>query len=350
MGSSRASGLVNAVLRRLAREWKQLELPSLETDPLEHLTHALSMPQWIAKRLLDLYGPEQAAAFAKASNQPAPITIRANRLRISRDELLERVHETDLDATPCSIAPDGIRLSHTGRDPGCDPDFREGLYTVQDEASQLIIGLLDPQPGEQILDTCAAPGTKTTGIAERLGDSGIVLALDRNARRLGLVSRAARRLSLPAIHVLHRDASKDLLDLPLSVENADIAGNRFDRILVDAPCSGLGTLRRNPDARWRIREGDSAHLAALQARLLQCAAAVLRPGGSLVYSTCTVLAEENELLIDRFLEQNPMLRQLGRNELPGHLAPLLGEDGTLRSTPQQHDTDGFFAVRLERSE
>ncbi len=348
-GNTRATGLVNAVLRRLSREWQTITPPRLEDDALAHLVHALSLPEWMARRLLDIYGPTVAAEFAKACNQPPQITVRANRTRSNRDALLETIRQRVPKASPGQFGPDAIHIGHIG-DLGRDPAFREGLYSVQDEASQLVIELLDPEPGEFILDTCAAPGSKTTAIAERLAGSGSVLALDRNERRLKLVSQSVRRLELANIHTLKRDATLPLTDIKIPGRPDDAGLPRFDRILVDAPCSGLGALRRNPDARWRVREGDPARLAEIQHTILIRAAAVLRRGGTLVYSTCTVLPEENEDQVTHFLEQNPNFRQIPRCELPTSLATITDEAGTMRLTPHEHGTDGFYAARLERIE
>ncbi len=344
-GNAPAAGLVNAVLRRVAREAKDVVLPELSKDPLGHLVHALSMPVWIAERMITLYGAEEAAALAEASNQAPPLVARANRLRTSRDELLPMLVAQYPDACTGELALDAIRLGHGG-DPGLDPNFRDGLYTIQDEASQLVVELLDPQPDDWVLDTCAAPGSKTTGIAERLADAGGVLALDRKPRRLAMVARAARRLGLPRIYTLERDAARSLEDLPLP---SAMRAQQFDRILVDAPCSGLGTLRRNPDARWRLQQEDPERLIATQSSLLSCAAAILRPGGVLVYSTCTFLPEENEELIAHFLKQNEHFRLTPRDQLPARLDPVLDDEGILRCLPHRHNADGFFAARLERT-
>jgi len=349
VGNFRATGLVNAVLRRLAREWPTIVPPRLETDPLDHLIHALSMPGWMARRLFDLYGPQGAAAFAKASNQPPQITVRANRTRTNRDTLLAELKKMYPRAKSGTLGPDAIHLGHIG-DLGRDPAFRAGLHSVQDESSQLVVDLLDPQPGEFILDICAAPGSKTTGIAERLAGRGSVLALDRNAKRLKLVNQAVRRLQLEGIHTVVRDASLSLSDLRIPGQEDDVMPPRFDRVLVDAPCSGLGTLRRNPDARWRVRAKDPERLAEIQHTLLIRAASVLRRGGNLVYSTCTVLPEENEEQIEQFLEQNPNFRQVEPADLPAHLRDVTDGAGNMKLTPHEHGSDGFFAVRLERFE
>jgi len=211
---------------------------------------------------------------------------------------------------------------------------------VQDEASQLVISLLDPQPGEQVLDVCAAPGGKSTAIAERVGPEGRVLALDRHERRLELAGRAARRLSLGNLACRVADASRSLRDVATP--------KRFDRVLVDAPCSGLGTLRRNPDARWRVRPTDPARLAEVQLVILRNAAPALSDGGVLVYSTCTTLPEENEGVIEAFLADSNEFESLPAEDVPEDVRPLVGSDGVMRCLPHLHDADGFVAHRIRR--
>jgi 16S rRNA (cytosine967-C5)-methyltransferase len=353
LGAERATGLVNAVLRRLANEHREIALPRLEEDPAAHLVHALSLPEWIADLWLETYGPDDAAALARASNEPPPLTVRTNIRRISRDALLEKLRPRFPDARACRYARHGIQLGRRG-DPARDPAFLEGLFSVQDEAAQLVVDLLDPQPGELVLDVCAAPGGKTAAISERIGEHGGVLALDRHAGRLGLVARGVRRLGLDSVHTLQRDASRSLADLPRAwLDDLSASAPRpeplcFDRVLVDAPCSGLGTLRRNPDARWRLSPDSPLEHSRLQRSILARAAAVLRPGGCLVYSTCTLHPEENERVVQTFLDDDPRFRPADASGLPGDLAPLLSQDGSLRCFPHVHDTDGFFAVRLER--
>ena len=339
-GAERASGYVNAVLRRLAAQHESMPLPALAADPLGHLVHALSLPAWLAERWLARFGPEEAAALAESLNRVPPRTVRASRLHGGRDALLAELRERHPDAAACRLAPDGIVLGRRG-DPGLDPAFRDGRFTVQDEASQLVVELLDPQPGDRALDVCAAPGTKATAIAERVGDSGSVLACDRHERRLGLVLRDARRLGLTNLSTLVRDASQPLPE-PLV--------GAFDRVLVDAPCSGLGSLRRNPDARWRVRPEDVPRLAELQSAILRSAARGSRVGGALVYSTCTLLPEENEAVVERFLREAPGFRLVARAALPPALRPVAEECGFVHVLPHRHDADGFFAARIERCE
>ncbi len=339
MGWARASGLVNAVLRQLSRKKESLPFPELGTDPLAHLVHALSLPEWIARRWLEALGPEAAAALARAANETPPLTARANRLLTTRDALLAELATRWADVQPARYAPLALSLGH-GVDPGSDPAFREGRFTIQDEASQLVVLLLDPQPGERVLDLCAAPGAKTTGIAECVGASGLVVACDRNQRRLDLVGRATRRLGLANVHLAQADGTQPLGALP---------GAPFARVLVDAPCSGLGTLRRNPDARWRLRPEDAATLAVTQRALLENAAREVIPGGTLVYSTCTLLSEENEAVVASFLAQHPEFSLTPRAALPEAVRPFVEADGFMRTWPQRHGTDGFFAARFTRA-
>jgi 16S rRNA (cytosine967-C5)-methyltransferase len=338
-GMGRATGLVNAVLRRLSLEHDKVRLPSVQDDPVAHLTHALSLPRWLAERWIERFGIEGAVEFARASNQLPPLTIRANRARADAGGLLQDLVENFPDAASCRFARDGIVLGRKGN-PARDQGFLAGRFTVQDEASQLVVAMLDPQPGERVLDLCAAPGGKTTAIAERVGPSGSTVAVDRNARRLDLVQRAVRRLGLSGIRTVVRDATRSLAEL------APPGG--FDRVLVDAPCSGLGTLRRNPDAKWRVRPGDPARLAEIQQALLGSAAAVLRPGGVLVYSVCTVLAEENEEIARHFLRKSRDFTVVPKAALPDEVEAVANSDGFLQTFPHTCDTDGFFAARFER--
>lgn len=340
LGSERATGLVNAVLRRLTRDHDHIELPTLEKDPVGHLTHTLSYPAWMAERWIALFGDQEAAALAREMNVVPPRTLRTNPHAVDRQTLLADLRQRFPDATPSGVAPLGIRLGARGN-PGQDPAFLDGRCTVQDEASQLIVELLDPQAGERILDACAAPGTKTTAIAERVGPSGSVTALDRHPRRLELVGRDARRLGLGNIACREHDATRPLGD--------PVASDRFDRVLVDAPCTGLGSIRRNPDARWRVTDSDPARLARLQKAILENSAAALKPGGCVVYSTCTFLPEENEAVIEAFLAGAHDFRRVEQAALPATVRPFTDAGGTFHTWPHRHDTDGFFAVRLERN-
>lgn len=347
--AERATGLVNAVLRRVAREHAGWPLPRVEEDPVAHVRDACSMPEWLARRFVEAWGAPAAAAFAAACNAPPPLAVRVNRARHTRDALLETLRERHPEAYPCPLAPHGIVLARKG-DPRRDPGFVAGDFTVQDEASQLVLEMLGACGDEHVLDACAAPGTKTTGIAEALGAGGTVLALDRHAERLKLIARATRRLGLTGVRTLVQDATRSLDDLPAGGEPEARAVDRpFDRILVDAPCSGIGALRRNPDARWRVQPEDPARLALTQGRILDRVVGVLRPGGTLVYSTCTVLEEENEKVVDAFLDRHADCRLAPVDTLPAAVRPCVDERGLLRTRPDLHDADGFFAARIVKA-
>ncbi len=337
-GASRASGFINGVLRQLTRELEQIRFPDFETDPLGYIVHHLSLPEWIAVRWIDRHGAEETAALARAANERPPVTIRANPRRQSRDELADSLRERFPEIAACDVASHGLVLGGS-LVPGKEPGFRDGCFTVQDEASQAVIDLLDPQVGDRVLDTCAAPGTKATGIAERIGDEGEVMAVDRHERRLALVGRDARRLGLDNLRARCLDATTKL---------AEVSDTPFDRTLVDAPCSGLGTLRRNPDARWRVRSDDPERLAETQKKLLEAAAEQTRAGGVLVYSTCTIEPEENEAVVDVMLNaESSRLRLADPGRFPEALRPWLDERGFLRSYPHRSGADGFFAARFD---
>ncbi len=342
----RATGFVNAVLRQLARrvgegvkDEDRLPLPELARDPLAHLMHALSLPEWIAKRWLKAYGPVDAAALARASNAPPPLCARVNPLRAERQALLDELRARRPEASACTYALAGVQLGHHGN-PESDPAFLEGRLTIQDEASQLVVVLLDPQPGERILDLCAAPGVKTTAIAEQVGPSGSVTAVDRNERRLGLVGRSCRRLGLENVVPLHADIRDE------GFAPGQLPGAPFDRVLLDAPCTGLGTLRRNPDARWRLDPDDPARLARTQATLLKNAAAAVSPGATLVYSTCTITPEENEDVVQSLLASDATLELAHAQSEP--LSAFSDERGFIRTWPHRHGMDGFFVARIAR--
>ena len=329
-GLRRADGFVNAVLRSLVREADSISFPSLDEDPVGYLVQWGSLPEWLAERWLDQFGASEAAALAEACTKPPPRTI-----RVSEWADLEGVAKR-LGGRRCRYAPRGLTGLRT--DPVRDPGFERGEFSVQDEAAQLVPLLLGAGEGETVVDCCAAPGGKALQLAELVGAKGEVVALDSNPSRLGLIHRAAARLGLRNVRALERDAS----------EGFDLRGQQhFKRILVDAPCSGLGVLRRNPDARWRIPGEDVVHSAGTQLAILSSAARYVEREGILVYSVCTTSPEETTGVISRFLELHPDFRvDDSRPELPPAAAELIDAEGVLRTFPHKHGCDAFYAVRL----
>ena len=324
-----AGALVNAVLRRAARE---LEVDSALgiIDPIERLAVVTSHPAWLIERWTKALGHQETESFARANNRPAPIAFRVVNQRASEDEVIAKLRASGASLEPSTIARHAWRITDQGA--LFYEQVANGEVYVQDEASQMVAQVLDAQPGENVLDLCAAPGSKTTQIADRL--KGLVIASDIHSHRLRTVKDTTKLQGLSNIRFLTLNG---LEPLPFSESS-------FDRVLVDAPCSGTGTLRRNPEIRWRISADDIDDLSSRQQRLLLNAARVVKPGGRLVYSTCSVEPDENEAVVQTFLENNINFSLLA---LPSGAALTI--PGTVRTWPQHHDTDGFFVAALQRN-
>lgn len=330
-----APAFVNAVLRALARRGAHEREPAPPRDPVEALAVRCSFPTWLAARWVARWGPAEAEALMRALNERPPLTVRANVLRATPGALAARLAaEEGLAATPTRFAPEGLLVEHGGP-PGAWRAFADGACTVQDEASMLVSRLLDPPPGGTVADVCAAPGTKSTHLAELMGDRGRLLAFDPDPARLARVREAAARLGLAAIET-HRGDVEAL---------APAFAGACDAVLVDAPCTNLGVLRRHPEVKWRRQPADLAAAARRQGAILAAAASLVRPGGRLVYATCSLEPEENEAVVGAFLAGHPDFR----SDPPAVFPLPLGADGVLRCLPHRHGTDGFTAVRLRRA-
>jgi 16S rRNA (cytosine967-C5)-methyltransferase len=312
---SSAAAFVNAVLRRAIRE-SDFD-PSFLSDPVEALAVQTSHPVWLIRQWIDSFGLSETEAFARVNNTIAPTAFRI--IEGDFQEILAQLREAGGIVEPSDVAADAWRVS------GATSLLRElattGKIYLQDEASQLVAQTVNLQPGERVLDLCAAPGGKTTLMAQRVEDSALIVASDFSEKRLANV------LKITASHNLSRIKSV-VLDATQPLPFKDSA---FDRILVDAPCSGTGTLRRNPEIRWRISEADIHELAAQQKLFLKHAARVLKPGGQLVYSTCSVEPDENEKVIAQFL----------------HEIPRFTLTKPIRLWPHREGTDGFFIASLQ---
>ncbi len=332
-----ASGLVNALLRRFLREERRVSLPATD-DLAGHLAVALSHPRWLVDRWLSEYGRAEAEALLRANNEPAPTVIRVNRLRADRQVVRSSLLDAGVAARLTVFSPDGI-IIESAIDATALPGYAAGMFTVQSEASQLVAHLLGVEPGAAVLDACAAPGGKATHVAERLGDRGRVVALDRNLHGLENLRRMTRRLGLVSVAVVRADASA----LPLRPEQ------QFDAVLLDAPCSGLGTLRQHPEIRWRRTPAQLAELGAAQLRLLAALAPRVCVGGALVYATCTLATVENEEVVHGFLASHPdFVFDDPSPWLPPPARRLVDRQRFLRTLPHRDGLDGFFAVRLKR--
>ena len=340
-GKKSAAGFVNAVLRSALRRRNSLPLPPRPDDPADreaallYLGVSWSHPEWLVKRWLDRYGFERTETWVQFNDEPAPLTLSVNRLRTTRDAVRQALAEDDVECENTALAPHGLRVVSG------NPlrQARHEQFLVQDEASQLVPLAVDAQPGERVLDLCAAPGGKTVMMSGDMRDSGVLVACDVRARRVALLRDTVRQAGVHHAYPMHVPTEGAL---PFSAD--------FDRILVDAPCSGLGTVRRDPDIKWRRHENELAGLAERQLTLLRRAASVLKPGGRLVYATCSSEPDENEMVVDRFLATEPGFRLLNlRHDGSADLAPVLDTRGMLRTLPFDHRLEAFFAAALQRT-
>jgi 16S rRNA (cytosine967-C5)-methyltransferase len=334
----RAAGFINAVLRRADRERETACWPDRESDTVAFLAARHSHPRWLIEQWSRQVGPDEMEPLAAAMSGPPPLTLRTNTLKVTREGLLELLAQGGVQAQATVFSPFGIRIL-TPTPPLSLPGFREGLFTVQDESSQLATLFLSPLPGETILDLCAAPGGKATHLAQLMENRGSILACDRDDGKLRLVRDAALRLGISIIETRKIDASG-----PLS----GLGARLFDRILLDAPCSGLGVLRRNPEAKWRLTPEDPPRMAMLQGAILRGAADRLVDGGVLLYSTCSTSMEENERLINDFVSERDDFMVEDLQKIFPDLSCLVTDHGFFRSWPHRHGMDGFTAVRLRR--
>jgi 16S rRNA (cytosine967-C5)-methyltransferase len=343
VGKRSASGFVNAILRTLSRRRESLPLPPRPTDPsdraavLDYFSVTLSHPRWLAARWLDRLGFEATEAWLKFNNSPGVLTLRANRLRTTPQQLIAQLADEGVKVRPASFAPDGLIVEegHPLRGKGLD----EGWFVVQDEASQLVPMLAGEHVSPTVLDACASPGGKTAALAGAMGGQGLLVACDVRERRIELLRRTVAAAGATNVRIVQADLLKAL---PFR--------STFACVLVDAPCSGLGTLRRDPDIRWRRRESDLVTLAAAELTMLQHAAERVASGGRLIYATCSSEPEENEGVADAFLASTPAFTPISaRATHPALAEALVDPRGHLRTEPHCHGLEAFFGAVFERT-
>lgn len=330
----RVAGLVNGILRSVQRRQERLPVPATGDDA-EDLAIRHSHPTWMVRRWLERYGRAETEALLRWNNARPTFGLRVNTLVTSVADVQQLL---DAEGAAWEASP---YLDDFLRVPRLQPVFRAGLIAdgrcaVQDESSGLVVRVLDPRPGETVVDTCAAPGGKAIYAAIRMRDEGRVLAFDVHEGRLRLVREAA---ATHGVHCIEAEVA-DLRELPEQVPDL-----QADRVLLDAPCSGTGVLAKRADLRWNRSEGDVDELAALQSTLLEAAGRLVRPGGCLVYSTCTIEPEENEQRVEAFLSEHPAFVA---DPADGPDA-LRTTEGTLKTLPHRHHVDGMFAARLRRT-
>jgi 16S rRNA (cytosine967-C5)-methyltransferase len=327
---SSATAFLNAVARRLPNTPRAA--PPLEKQPVEHLATEYSHPQWLIERWLQRFGLEECRQLLEINNSIAPLNLRVNTLKISRDEVWQRLAERGLKARQSTLSPHGVVVEAAGS-PLDWPEWPAGQIIAQDEAAQLVALLAAPQPGQTLYDLAAAPGGKSTHLAQLMNDEGRIIAADRAPGRLKLVQENAQRLGIKGIET----AAGDVQQLAAQLPPADL-------VLLDAPCLGTGTLRRRPDAKWRKTPEQLLELVALQRELLDAAATLVKPGGALVYSTCSLEPEENEEQARAFVERHPGWQI----EAESTLATVSAPEGWIQTLPQRHNSDGMFGVKFRR--
>lgn len=326
-----AAGLVNAVLRKLSQN--KDNLPAIpDRDEIRYLSIRYSHPRWLVKRLLMLLGREETETFLAANNSVAPLTVQVNPLKTTAEALCGELTEAGVTVRAHAWVPGCLELSGTG-DLTALPAFREGRLLVQDPAASLVAQAAGIAPGQRVLDVCAAPGGKSFSAAFAMGGQGSVTACDLHENKLVRIRQGAERLGIRCITT----AAADGRNFRPEWEGA------FDTVLVDAPCSGLGIIRKKPDVRYK-KADDLFALPVIQSAILENAARYVKPGGVLLYSTCTILPEENQQITDAFLAEHP---DFSRETMPLPL-PVGKVEGQMTFWPQRHETDGFYICRMKR--
>ena len=330
------AGFVNALLRSSIRQKDEIHYPDITEEATLHISINQSHPLWLVERWVKEMGIEETLKICTFNNRISSLTLRTNTLKMNRKDLLEKLRQKELKPFPTTYSEEGIVL----KDPPPTselPSIKEGLYIIQDEASQLVTAVLDPKPGERILDGCAAPGGKTTHIAQKMENQGEIYALDLGQGKLDLIEEMCQRSGIKIVKTIKGDAAQ-----PLPI----LRGLKFDRVLADVPCSGFGTLRRNPDLKWRRGEGDIKRLSELQFSILKNLSVYVKEGGVLIYSTCTIFHEENEDVVEKFLEGHPEF-QLDRIDkvLPEKYHTFI-QNRYFKTFPPKDEMDGFFVARM----
>ena len=329
------SGLVNAILRNAIRKRDRIAYPDIQEDPAYHISVFHSHPLWMVRKWIGTFGVEETAMLCKANNEIPLVALRVNILKINREKLIDECSRQGMEVKATSFSPDGLIISHPAMSVREMAFYKGGHFQIQDEASQLISRLVDPKPGENVLDVCAGTGGKTTHLAAIMNNRGRITALDIGEKKITALRKNAGRLGATNIDTQIGDARE--------MPGESFYGS-FDRILVDAPCTGLGTLRRNPEIKWRTTEGDPKKFSVLQKAILASAARYLKKGGSLIYSTCTITTEENEEVVADFMAHH---RDFICIHPPDAINSFLVDDrGYFRSYPHKHGIDGFFGAVL----
>jgi 16S rRNA (cytosine967-C5)-methyltransferase len=334
------SSFVNGLLRTVCRKKADIKFPDQETKRLDYLCAYYSYPKWLVDKWARELGVEFTEALLAAQNDFPDLNIRANTLRISRDGLIQILAGEGVPSIPLTFSPDGLALEgFKGRVDLLDA-FKKGLFQVQDQAAQIASRLLPVEPGDEVLDICSGFGGKATHLAQLMEGRGRVVCLDNSRDRLDKSVENAARLGLDSMTTIEGGA----------LQTASLLGRKFSRIMLDAPCSGLGVISRHPDIKWNRKAGDIERLAVMQKSFINAAAAVLEKGGELLYVVCTISREENEEVVKDFLEKNNDISLVNlKDRVPDWYFDLIDAQGFYRTYPQIHKMDGFFAALFKKN-
>ncbi len=330
---------VNGLLRNASSEFENVPLPDINIDPARSLSISKSFPEWLIKRWIERFGIEEAQSFCDAVNTIPPITIRTNTLKLSREELHKHIANIADNTVITRYSSEGLSFTTPSNSIPELKGFRNGWFQVQDEAAQLIAPLLNPAPENHVLDACAGLGGKTAHIAQIMKNRGNIIAMDNDAGKLNKLELEMNRLGITNVSTVQHDLNHapDSKSFP-----------QFDRILLDAPCSGLGVLRRNPDTKWAINKKAFIKLKKRQYTFLSNLAPLVRPNGILIYSVCSTEPEENEAVINLFLKNNLEFKLVLPQEEFQDKNSVFEQSGYLKTYPHKHGMDGFFAACLQR--
>ena len=332
---------VNAILRKAGTAHTEVPFPEFSRDPAASIAATQSFPEWLVERWLKRFGREECRSLCCFINTIPPITVRTNELRTNREELHRTLAQETESTTATRSSPVGLSFVNPTLPIAKMTAYQKGWFQVQDEAAQLISLFLAPLPGEKIMDACAGLGGKTGHIAQLMENKGRIIAVDKDRKKMGMLRSEMMHLGISTVTSRSLD-----LELP---PKAGVGASGFDRILLDAPCSGLGVLRRNPDAKWSLAKKNLAPFQQCQIDILTHLAPLLKVNGTLLYTVCSMEPEENEGVVEVFLHKHPgFIVERERETIPDAVRPFVDGDGFLRTFPHTHNMDGFFAVRLKR--
>jgi 16S rRNA (cytosine967-C5)-methyltransferase len=336
----RTVSYVNALLRKASIEYKNVEFPDFQKYPVASIAASQAFPEWMVQRWVNRFGSQETHKLCEAFNTIPPITVRTNRLKTDRDSLIQVLSDEALDVHSTPHSPDGVSFHHPKLPVANLTAYHKGWFQVQDEAAQLISFFLNPQPGETILDACAGLGGKTGHIAQLMSNKGRIIAMDHQKQKLSQLRSEMMHLGISIVTTNSHD-----LNTPFAKDPS----RTFDRILLDAPCSGLGVLRRNPDAKWAFSKRNLEHYQQRQTKFLQTLAPLVKVGGILQYVVCSLEPEENEQVLAVFMEKHPnFMIHTSCNTLAEAVRPFVDDNGFFKTYPHTSQMDGFFSVRFKR--